>query len=97
MVLTILLFLRGITGDLAGYPANDFAGYRISGLIVNLDFFLKQNIEFFRSLFYSNVMHIEKILKKVGLFEGRIICSTVYPADYPAKHSNNPIFLCKWY
>ena len=28
--------------DLAGYPANNFTGYRISGLIVNIDFFLKR-------------------------------------------------------
>ena len=24
--------------DLTGYPANNFAGYRISGLIVNIEF-----------------------------------------------------------
>ena len=48
--------------DLAIYPANDFAGYRISGLIVHTEFFLEKNYNFlifnntyqhFWSLFHS--------------------------------------------
>ena len=34
--------------DLAGYPANNFAGYRISGEIVNIEFFSsKKYLEIF--------------------------------------------------
>ena len=33
--------------NLAGYPANNFAGYRISGQIVNIEFFLKRKIKKF--------------------------------------------------
>jgi len=30
--------------DLAGYPANNFAGYRISGDIVDIEFFFQKKI-----------------------------------------------------
>ena len=32
--------------DLAGYPANNFAGYRVSGLIVNIIFFFNIFLKF---------------------------------------------------
>ena len=71
--------------DLAGYPANNFAGYRISGKIINIRFKKKnvfhKNYQHFRSLFHSYFILSEKVLKKVCSFEVRIDSLTGYPAN----------------
>ena len=54
LFLSIIIIRDVPDTDLAGYPANNFAGYRISGLIVNIDFF--------SSIFSSSIFCFQKNL-----------------------------------
>ena len=75
--------------DLAGYPENNFAGYRISGEMVNIELFFKiENIlvfiktyQHFWSLFKSYFILSEKVLKKVCSSVQQFYRISVYPVS----------------
>ena len=63
----------------AGYPANNFAGYRISSLAeywIEI-FSFQQTLPTFWSLFHSYFIPSERVLNKVCSFEVRFIFSSV--------------------